>query len=323
MNNQQKVLELKKIIQDNLTPFITNDYILLDLPYFSNVGDVLIWQGTLDFLKTLPYKCLYSSSIENFRQPKIDGSIIILFMGGGNFGDLWYRHQVFREKILKAFPENRIIQLPQSICFTDEEKLKKSVKVFSRHHKLTMCFRDKRSLDIANQYFPDSTNLLVPDIAFCMDMTHWQKYIQKPIDRKILYLDRKDCEKNANQRYDIIPNEAENRDWPTMETTILGLTLFRKLQLILRKTDKISGLKLNNIVSDAVYQKILRKYFIRSGISFLSNYSTIYTTRLHVAILSVLLDKAFTFFDNSYGKNKGVYEAWLNDIDSIQFIEND
>lgn len=40
---------------------VQGDYIYLDVPYHANLGDTLIWQGTLDFLKTLPYKCLHSS----------------------------------------------------------------------------------------------------------------------------------------------------------------------------------------------------------------------------------------------------------------------
>jgi exopolysaccharide biosynthesis predicted pyruvyltransferase EpsI len=51
----------------------------------------------------------------------------------------------------------------------------------------------------------------------------------------------------------------------------------------------------------------------------LSKYDYVFTTRLHGAILSLLLHKKFTFFDNSYGKNKGFYDTWLKDVDGIKF----
>lgn len=56
MNFQQKIDELKNKIYEELTPLIDSDYILLDLPYYSNIGDTLIWEGTESFLKSLPHK---------------------------------------------------------------------------------------------------------------------------------------------------------------------------------------------------------------------------------------------------------------------------
>jgi len=321
MTFHQKISELKNIIQKELAPLITSDYIFLDLPYFANVGDTLIWQGTLDFLKTLPYKCLYSSSIENYRNPKISKEVIILLMGGGNFSDLWYRHQVFRKRILQSFPENIIIQLPQSIYYSDENILKEDIGVFVQHKHLIMCLRDEQSLDFANKYFPNSNNILVPDMAFYMDLSKWAKYV-KPTKNRILFLSRKDSEKKHDQHYEIVPQEAEVRDWPTMEKRLRLFTVFSIIQRILRKIDNIVSFNLNNSFSDGMYKKYFRKYFIMSGISFLSGYSYIYTTRLHVGILSILLGKEFSFFDNSYGKNKGFYDAWLQNVDTIKFIES-
>jgi pyruvyl transferase EpsO len=295
MKMKYKTEELKNLIIETLTPLITNNYIFLDLPYFSNIGDLLIWQGTLDYLQTLPYTCLYSSSIENYRRPQIGADVVILLMGGGNFGDLWYRHQTFRRKILESFPENKIILLPQSIYFADANVLKEDALVFSKHKNLTMCFRDAYSLMIAKDYFPNSRNILLPDMAFCMNFSKWEKYI-KSTENRILFLDRKDSEKNHKQNYEDVPAEAEIHDWPTIEKTVPIVKIFRIIQRILKIADDLFASNLNNYVSDFVYQKILRKSLIKKGIRFLSVYSYAYTTRLHVAILSVLLEKGFSFF---------------------------
>ena len=53
-NDNNICLELGNIIKSSLIPLIPGDYILLDLPYYSNIGDILIWKGTEDFLKELP-----------------------------------------------------------------------------------------------------------------------------------------------------------------------------------------------------------------------------------------------------------------------------
>ena len=53
MNYQEKITDLRKKIKDKLSPLIDNDYVLLDLPYHKNIGDILIWAGEIEFLKTL------------------------------------------------------------------------------------------------------------------------------------------------------------------------------------------------------------------------------------------------------------------------------
>ena len=58
MNATQKKKQLMDTITKVLTPLIDNDYVYLDLPYYNNLGDVLIWEGTKCFLQTLPYTIL-------------------------------------------------------------------------------------------------------------------------------------------------------------------------------------------------------------------------------------------------------------------------
>lgn len=73
---------LRKKISDALTPLITHDYVLLDLPYYDNIGDTLIWEGTREFLKTLPYKCLYYASKDSFHYRDLPPDTVILLSGG-------------------------------------------------------------------------------------------------------------------------------------------------------------------------------------------------------------------------------------------------
>ncbi len=68
MNFPEKIGQLRQIISDTLTPLITRDYLLLDVPYHGNIGDTLIWQGETDFLNTLPYKCKGVYSAHSWRR---------------------------------------------------------------------------------------------------------------------------------------------------------------------------------------------------------------------------------------------------------------
>ena len=58
MTCEEKIWELRQIIEEQLTPLINNDYVLYDLPYYSNIGDLLIWEGELSFLKVCICACL-------------------------------------------------------------------------------------------------------------------------------------------------------------------------------------------------------------------------------------------------------------------------
>ena len=45
MNNKQKVTQLREVINSSLNKLIGKKCILLDAPYYHNIGDVLIWTG--------------------------------------------------------------------------------------------------------------------------------------------------------------------------------------------------------------------------------------------------------------------------------------
>ena len=320
MTFSEKTLELRKAIKDKLRPLITGNYVLLGLPYHTNIGDSLIWMGAETFFKTTSRKCLYSASVFSYNpKRKIPENALILINGGGSFGDIWRHNTKFWLQLVRQYPDNKIIILPQSIFYKNENLLKEDVEIFSKHKRLTICLRDETSLETANRYFPSVEKLLVPDMAFYLDMTKWKKHV-KPASDKVLFLKRQDAEIKQNQNYDSVPAHAETHDWPTMEKTPFSLDLYHKYSWVLPAVDKTLSTHFNNKISDMVYKYIFREKFIRDGVSFLSSYSYIYTTRLHGAILSILLEKPFTWFDNSYGKSSAFYDTWLSDVDDITFI---
>ena len=309
MNFQQKIDELKNKIYEELTPLIDSDYILLDLPYYSNIGDTLIWEGTESFLKSLPHKCLYKSSNQTFKYKHLQSSTIIILQGGGNFGDLWRRFQDFRLSIIKQYPNNKIIILPQSIFYENDEIIKNDAAIMAQHKKLTICARDKTSYNVLNKHFFNDI-LLLPDMAFCIENKLINKYKINPT-KDILLLKRRDQELSSrDDYYKYITEEGniEERDWPSIEHPGIARDLIEKMGV------------LSKSAVDKYVNYLYRHYLIKKGIIFLSEYKYIYATRLHVAILSILLNKPFVFFDNSYGKNSSFYDTWLSDSDFIKFI---
>lgn len=296
---------------------IDNDYILLDLPYYANVGDVLIWQSTLDVLKKLPFKCLYSSSIETYSKPQISERTIILFLGGGNFGDLWIRHQMFRQKVLKDFPKNKIIQLPQSALFNDECFLKEDVDLF-RSHKAPIVFfaRERKTFDFFEKNYPFVENRLVPDMVLSFDVLSFCKKhsISLCKGQGTLLVNRNDSEKN-NVPIEIV-SPYDIGDWPCMNMPIFEERLYGRTV----KIASVLGVKFKNWYSNYFFKKILKKRYISSGVQFLNKYETVYSTRLHSAILAWLLGKNVYVIDNSYGKCKGIFNEWLKNEQNVVML---
>lgn len=168
MNFSGKVAFLRDLIVNTLTPLISDSYVLWDLPYYTNIGDILIWEGTENFLKQLSSQCISKCSYQTFSYKPLPKDTTILLQGGGNFGDLWRVHQEFRLKIVELYPDNKIIILPQSVHYQDTKILERDAELMGKHSNLTICVRDTKSWDILGSYFYKNNLLLLPDMAFCI-----------------------------------------------------------------------------------------------------------------------------------------------------------
>lgn len=313
MTSFDKIAELKECINNKLAPLIDDDYVLLDVPYYTNIGDTLIWEGTKHFLKNIPHKCLYTASVETYKYRPLPAGTVILMQGGGNFGDLWRRHQDLRLEVIKSYPNNKIIILPQTVFYKDRNVFEEDAKIFNAHKNLHICARDTGSLDFLQKSLTCNL-LLVPDMAFCITDTLLKKHSRKEGGRA-LFLKRDDtelCEYDFNSYITEDAAMLDICDWPTMEKQFNIKIYLDKLLWHKKRLGRIP-----DIYADWIF----RPHQVKKGIEFVSQYKKVYTTRLHVAILSLLLDKEIVFFDNSYGKNSSFYDTWLADVKGITFIQ--
>lgn len=309
MTTREKILQLQGVINSNLRPLIDRDYYLLEVPYYTNIGDTLIWQGELDYLKTISHKCLGMCSYESRRYPMIQENALIIFQGGGNFGDLWVHPQEFRMKIMAEYPKHQFLFMPQTVYFKDENNLKKCADFFANYNA-TICARDQMSYEILKTHFKNNI-LLVPDMAFCIDMQQWDHVCSA---EKPLVFKRTDVElKQSKFLMSLDKEDVDVSDWPTMCDRP---TWWSKSKKISRKISRYVP-----CIYDWFCQTFYRQYLIRTGVKFLKSHTEVYTTRLHGAILAVLLGMKTTFMDNSYGKNRTFYETWLKDCDNITWVE--
>lgn len=315
MNNSDRIEKLKRLIVDKLSPLIDDDYVLLDVPNHCNIGDNLIWEGELQFLKEeVPHTCLYSANLFNWEVDKIQTAPIILFHGGGNFGDLYRICQDFRIKLIKEYKNKRIIIFPQTVWYNDINLLKQDCELIKDHPDLHICCRDQLSYDTLVHLVSEDKLILLPDMAFFCRINE-----VKIKTGKSLFLFRTDFEIEKS----IKPNDTNQydvKDWPTYPNNHVIWMLRAKwngfaitLSMYLQKT-------LFSFLVDPVYglnKRNNRERYIQLGIDFLSKYDEIYTTRLHGLILGILMGKKVVIIDNKYSKCTNFYKTWLKDFDLI------
>lgn len=314
MNNQQKVAQLRGMIQSTLSKIIGRKCILLDAPYYHNIGDVLIWTGVISLIRDLGIDCLYTASYETCTFPDIDKSTTILFNGGGNLGDIYHEHAEFLISVAEHYPNNRIIVLPQTVYYKDKNLEKSDYKKLLRHDDLYFCCRDKTVYDNLNRLFGDRTFLL-PDMAFCIDYQELSHYMCVECKSKLI-IDRVDVEKGQQ----VISKDGDVSDWPVFEHSFRRSTFLNKLF----KRSANAKIPFLSAVTNRIWNwyapHVFRKMMVKEGVKFISPYHIVETTRLHGCILSVLLNKQVTLVNNSYGKNKNFYDTWLVDDDNVNLI---
>lgn len=316
MNSNETIKLLKSTIDSKLSPLIDADYVYWDLPYHINIGDTLIWQGTLDFLADKPYKMLDFGSSSTASLEELSEKTVILLHGGGNFGDIYASSQDFRKHVVKTYEKNKIIILPQTIYFEDKEKEKNDFQIFSKHENLYLCVRDHESYELALKYLNKEKVLLLPDMAFCIKEESLKKGVSTG---KKLLMKRVDLEAiEVNDKY--LKEVDKQSDWPTFEKHSLK-SLYLRLLLRMNRKEFNAGYgkktQLSKYIDDYA-MNYFRKYLLKTGIGFINSYDVVYTTRLHGCILSLLLNKEIILLDNSYGKNKAYYNVWLKGCENIK-----
>lgn len=286
----------------------------VDFPVHGNIGDLLIMHGTLAFFERYGLKPSVSAAAFAYDPQWIRKGDVVVFHGGGNFGDLYadYGMQGLREFVAGSRPENRVVVLPQTIHFSSEQERKRSAKVFRQHPDLHLCVRDYASFLIARE-FTDHVYLL-PDMAH-------QLYPIAPLNYAAagtLRISRMDDEKMHN-RDGIRVEAATTTDWPV----VVGdrerrIETFRRA---MRATYRVGLGWRGNRMLTRLWSSYSAK-LIDDAVALFSAHERIVTDRLHGHILACLMDRPSIVLDNSYGKNSGYVGAWTggSELVSLQQV---
>ena len=321
-DNYPRIVEIQKEVIGKLCPLIDSDYVLLDFPNFGNIGDNLIWKGQLEFLsKYVPYKKLYSSNYYAFQPHKVPPGSIILLSGGGNFGDLYPASQNFRLDIVARYPDHRIIVFPQSVFYQNTAVLEEEASILNQHPDLHICVRDQTSFEMLAAFIDPEKLLLLPDMAFFLDLRH---YFNNAKSGKTLFMLRQDFERRDSSILgleDFVEGKLEVRDWPNVKTSAMGKRwFFYSSTLEWKLSHYLSQVPVLDQFIHPEYglrRKDNMERLILMGINFMNGYDKIISTRLHGMILAVLLNKPVVVLDNSYGKCTSFYHTWLEGFTGV------
>ncbi len=285
-------------------------YALLDFPDHGNVGDSAIWVGARNLLADMGVPApAYRCSLDTYDRDRLARRLpqgTILIHGGGNFGDVWPRHQRFRETVIADFPGHRIVQLPQTVHFADPNALRRSARVVQAHDAFVLMVRDERSREVAERGLGVEA-LLVPDTAFGL----------RPLGRTrsevpIVVLARGDRE--ARRTSTSWPADVHRIDWVEDDPAPL-LRVQRALSRL--ASDHPRRLGWLPLPLDAVAAQRLDR-----GRRALGRGRVVVTDRLHGHILCLLIGIPHVLLDNSYGKNRGFYEAWTRDSPLVRWSDS-
>ncbi|PWM77771.1 MAG: hypothetical protein DBY32_07970 [Phascolarctobacterium sp.] len=287
---------------------IKNRSVLMGIPWHGNIGDQAIVVGEEFVLKNIYennkiIKISYNTLIiimkfhlPNFILRKED---ILFLHGGGNLGTLYINEEIVRRYIIETYKNNKIIIMPISIFFHNNEKgnseLIKSIKCYSNHADLTIITRDKNSYSIAKKYFIKNNIKLLPDIVNVLDVDFLNIQNVIPKYDVVLFL-RKDIEK-------VLSTEA----------IILLLEKINENNLNYLLTDTIENV---NIYSDSERLK-----YIVSKIKLAAESKIVITDRFHGMIFSIITHTPVIVF-KSYDSKITYGVKWFANLDYVYYMEN-
>ena len=157
--------------------------ILLNVPRHGNRGDIaialaerkLFTENCKDFT-LIEIPGVFCGEYSHLIRQHINSRDILCITGGGFFGSFWRNEPEWALKVLRHFRHNRVIIMPQTVFYFDNEQGMKELasdrKTFAKFSDLHVFVRDRNSYELISRtsLFPKAKSVeLVPDMVCSMD----------------------------------------------------------------------------------------------------------------------------------------------------------
>ena len=273
-------------------------------PSHGNLGDHMIAEGSLAFfyeyypdvvIREIPR----DDAIRNLNEitEQIRPEDMIFFIGGGNLGNYWPDNEKIRQEIIRRFPNNKKIVLPQSIQFTNDDAgkaaLKEACEVYSDQNLLLVC-RGRASLEFARSHFR-CVSVMAPDMVMGCKVPAWWL---SAANRRGAVL----CLRQDKERF------LTDDDMSLIEKTLQGSFAPNEI----RKTDMVRP---KAVSPQNRRSELAKQYRLFSGAE------VVITDRLHCMIFCAQTGTPCVVFPNDHHKITECY-AWMADLPYIKLIED-
>ena len=301
---------MKQILQNTLYPACApGNYAIIDYPNYLNPGDCAIWLGTRAFLEWV-YGAppVYISTIRNFnsrRCRRLLGEGTVFFLGGGNFGSTYAKHNKYRLDIIRSLPDCRLVVLPVSVAGLidgDSKNIDETQEVIGTHKNLTLFARDVSSQNVLS-------NFLDRPIELCPDLAHAFDLDPLPPMGGVTYLLRKDIETNLAEPVET-QSGIKTWDWPDLP----ALKAWNK-----------AGKLLNSFPQYQIrrhFQDLVARRKAEIALRPLIKSDVVVTDRLHGFLLAHALGRKVIILDNSTGKVASYWKTWRSNFSNVLLAKN-
>ncbi|GHH76482.1 polysaccharide pyruvyl transferase family protein [Promicromonospora soli] len=301
------------------------DVALLQAPNQRNVGDTLIWLGERKYFTALGLRLRHVSDLGGYDADAVRASLpeggVVLIHGGGNFGDLWYGHQLHRERVTRDLPDLPIVQLPQSVYFASQAKAEQANTELGAHPDFTLLVRDDGSWARAAQQLPGVAT------RYCWDMAlGWQPPQHRPARtaRRPLLLARADKEAASGLGSVGLGAElgalADRADWKNSGPDAVAWHLLRVLPRLAHRVPALRRPAFQPLMRACIIA--INAINVRGGVRLLRDRPLAVVDRLHAHILAGLLEVPHVALDNSYGKISAVYSEYTHVLGTARFASD-
>jgi pyruvyl transferase EpsO len=279
---------------------------LLHYPYDGNVGNHMMWIAACEYLQSRRIPVRYVShndrfDLETLRQAVGGGAV--LFLGGVTISRLWPRHAEIKRLIAQAMPDNRLISLPSTMLFIDEEDAREAGQLFGAHRKVTLMARDPRSGAEARKVFPEHIEVVtVPDLALRLDPQPRRAAPQ----HDVIWLARDDLE-GAGFRP---PENVHLFEWPHPWEIQESYRQMRAGTLFAKLGKLPLGARVKPLVRAPVPFLYRRASYavLKYGNDVLDRGKVLVTDRMHPHVHAALRRQHVVLLPDKFGKNRAVYD---------------
>lgn len=271
----------------------------------AQAGAIPLWlekhfAGPIIQIKTLDVVSHLDAVVE-FIKP---GDIVFIH-SGGCFGDDWYETQLIREKIFTALSGYRIVQLPQTIHYSETEegakRLAISQQLIGNMKSLFLIGRDPESATQAHNYFSTTKISAYPDMVLSLQDIAAKRVQVKATD----VTENKQCKCLLilrNDKESVMDMDSKN-------------TLMSKLEL--------GGydVKLWDTDVDDIFFESRKLDIIIKHLKFISTFDAVVTDRYHGLIFAVLLKRPCVVLPTHNHKLTSAFD-WFHKVNFVHLLKD-